>query len=61
MGEGTDRLTGRIMDLTELNIRTHEGKESFRLDHCIDAVNIEIGTSVGTNTYTAERSYGYDM
>lgn len=61
MGEGTDRLTGRIMDLTELNIRTHEGKESFRLDHCIDAVNIEIGTSVGTNTYTAERNYGYDM
>ena len=49
------------MDLTELNIRTHEGKESFRLDHCIDAVNVEIGTSVGTNTYTAERSYGYDM
>lgn len=59
--EGTKKLTERIMDLTELNIRTHEGKENFHLDHCIDAVSVEIGASVGTNTYTAERSYGYDM
>ncbi|MGN0362107.1 MAG: DUF5702 domain-containing protein [Bilifractor sp.] len=54
-------LTGRIMNLTELNIRERGGKESFRLDHCIDAVRIEIGASVGDNFYQAERSYGYDM
>ena len=61
LSEQTGKLTERIMDLTELNIRMHEGKKNFRLDHCIDAVNVELGVSVGTGSYTAERSYGYDM
>ncbi|MCC6095045.1 MAG: DUF5702 domain-containing protein [Eubacterium sp.] len=54
-------LAERIMNLTELNIREQKGKENFRLDHCIDAVTIEIGATVGNNRYQAERSYGYDL
>ena len=62
MSVSEQKLTMRIMDMIELNIRQEEGKESFALDACIDAVAVSFQIAGPENKiWQAERMYSYDM
>lgn len=55
-------LTFRCMDMIEQNIRLKPGKENFRIDSCMECLEMETGfLSPSGNRWTAIRSYGYDM
>ena len=55
-------LTFRCMDLIEQNIRLRPGKEKFQMDSCIECVDAEIVfTSPAGKSWTAARTYSYDM
>lgn len=59
--KNADSLTGSLMDLVEWNVRLEKDRPDFRLDTCLDALRVELHAAVGRNTYTIERSYGYNM
>ncbi|MEE1114889.1 MAG: DUF5702 domain-containing protein [Eubacterium sp.] len=59
--ESTEKLTNGAMDLVEMNMRNVENAGNFRLDCCIDAVEVELNAGIDKNVYTIRRSYGYDM
>ncbi|MGN0399209.1 MAG: DUF5702 domain-containing protein [Blautia sp.] len=54
--------TFRCMDMIEQNIRSLPGKKNFSIDCCLESLETEtvIGGPEGI-TWTALRSYGYDM
>lgn len=57
-----NNLTFRCMDMIEQNIRLKPGKENFRIDSCMECLEMETGfLSPSGNRWTAVRSYGYDM
>ena len=59
--KNADSLTGSLMDLVEWNVRLEKDRPDFRLDTCLDALRVELHAAVGRNSYTIERSYGYNM
>lgn len=57
-----NNLTFRCMDMIEQNIRLKPGKENFRIDSCMECLEMETGfLSPSGNRWTAIRNYGYDM
>lgn len=57
-----NNLTFRCMDMIEQNIRLKPGKENFRIDSCMECMEMETCfLSPSGNRWTAVRSYGYDM
>ncbi|MDO4470311.1 MAG: DUF5702 domain-containing protein [Bacillota bacterium] len=62
MSVSEQKLTMRIMDLIEINLRREAGKESFAFDACIDAVAVSFQIAGPENKiWQAERMYSYDM
>ena len=56
------RLAFRCMDMIEQNIRLKPGKENFRIDSCMECLEMETRfLSPSGNQWTAVRNYGYDM
>ena len=55
------KMTGAVMDLIEQNMHLVSGHEAFRLDCCMDALEIEAEASCGGQNYSIVRSFGYDM
>ncbi|MFQ7550618.1 MAG: DUF5702 domain-containing protein [Blautia marasmi] len=57
-----NNLTFRCMDMIEQNIRLKPGKENFRIDSCMEGLEMETSfLSPSGKRWTAVRSYGYDM
>ena len=55
-------LAFRCMDMIEQNIRLKPGKENFRIDSCMECLEMETRfLSPSGNQWTAVRNYGYDM
>ena len=62
MSVSEQKLTMRIMDMIEINLRREAGKESFAFDACIDAVAVSFQIAGPENKiWQAERMYSYDM
>ncbi|MDO4621355.1 MAG: DUF5702 domain-containing protein [Eubacteriales bacterium] len=59
--KGTRQLTEAVMDLTEINMRTTEGRTEFRLDACVDALAMAWTLDAGKKRFTVEQSYGYSF
>ena len=54
--------TFRCMDMIEQNIRCLPGKENFSMDCCLESLETEtVLRGPEGITWTALRSYGYDM
>ncbi len=53
-------LNFRAMDLMELEIRRLDSNPGFRMDRCIERMNVSIGASgSGIGEYRVRRTYGY--
>lgn len=60
--ESEDQKIMGTMDMIEADIRNHPGRENFRLDCCLDAMEVEIDVQVDQKrTYTVRRQYGYNL
>lgn len=59
--KGTQQITAAAMDLTEINMRTTEGRPEFRLDACVDAMAMSWTLEAGRKRFTVEQSYGYAL
>ena len=57
---GQDKIM-RCMDIMEIRVRQNEGKQNFRLDSCIAALEIQMEMSVCNRMFSIQRNYGYDM
>lgn len=57
---GQDKVM-RCMDIVEMQIRQKEGKQNFRLDSCIAALEIQMEMSACDRIFSIQRNYGYDM
>lgn len=58
--ESADSKIMGSMDMIEADIRNRRGRESFRMDCCLDAMEVEIDVQVNqTRTYTVLHQYGY--
>ena len=56
-----EKVTGRLMDIMEEDIRRTKGNSCFRIDGCIDGMRAEAAVSSGYGyQYTIARSYGYE-
>ena len=56
-----EKVTGRLMDIMETDIRRTKGNSCFRIDGCIDGMRAEAAVSSGYGyQYTITRSYGYE-
>lgn len=56
-----EKVTGRLMDIMEADIRRTKGNSCFRIDGCIDGMRAEAAVSSGYGyQYTIARSYGYE-
>lgn len=49
----------RGMDMVEYGMREREGKESFRLDHCIGQLEAQAEAEGGGIRLSVSRGYGY--
>ena len=58
--KGADELTRSLMDLVEMSIRAKEGREGFRLDNCLDSIEVELRAEVAGRELTVTRRYGYE-
>ena len=58
--QSSEQMTTALMDLVEMHVRTEKGRTTFRLDHCVDALRVELPVQIGRNQYRIERSYGYN-
>lgn len=48
------------MDVFELSLRGQEGHENFRMDSCMDALEVQVDVKAnGRKTFTITREYGY--
>ena len=52
-------LSSGLMDLVEYNIRRMEGRQSFRIDSCIDSLGMSLSTVCEGKRLTASGSYQY--
>ncbi|WP_408069772.1 DUF5702 domain-containing protein [Butyrivibrio sp. JL13D10] len=60
--ENKDKKTKRLMDIIEMNIRKTEGNQGFRIDNCIDILNVQFDiTGAYSKRIEIERTYGYEM
>ena len=60
--ESADSKIMGSMDMIEADIRNQQGRENFRMDCCLDAMEVEIDVRVNrTRTYTVLHQYGYDL
>lgn len=60
--ESTDSKIMGSMDMIEADIRNQPGRENFRMDCCLDAMEVEIDVRVNhTRTYTVLHQYGYHL
>jgi len=57
---GEEKLA-RAMNIVEMTMQGIKGRESFHLDSCLYSLEVNMQMSVLTNTYSIQRSYGYDM
>ncbi|HIY18728.1 MAG TPA: hypothetical protein IAA44_04920 [Candidatus Blautia avistercoris] len=57
--QSREKMTIRAMDVVEMEIRNKDGKETFRLDCCIGALEAEAAVESDIKTYQINRSYGY--
>lgn len=58
---GKENKVKRGMDMVELSIRSMEGREGFRLDHCIVALEASVDVEANKRkTFTVTRQYCYD-
>lgn len=56
------KLTMRMMDMIEVNLRQEKGKEHFAFDACVDAAAVSFQIVGPENKiWQAERMYSYDM
>ena len=53
------KLTYKCMDLVEYGMRTSAGKQTFRLDCCVDELEAGMKMKIGSREYEITRSYGY--
>ncbi len=58
--ENSSSLTAALMDLTEHLMRTERHRPHFRLDNCLEAVELEFEAEAGRQRYHIERRYAYD-
>lgn len=49
----------RGMDMVEMQVRKGAGRESFRLDHCIEAVEASVDIKANGRIYTVTKQYSY--
>lgn len=50
------------MDMIEADVRNQQGREQFRMDCCLEAMEVEIDMQVNrTRTYTVLYQYGYNL
>ena len=50
----------RGMDMIEVHIRSHSGRQEFRLDNCIEAIEASIDVEANRiKTFTVTRQYSY--
>ena len=54
-------LTDGLMDMTEHRMRVLSERSAFRLDNCLDALELETHVTAGSRIYTIRRSFGYDQ
>ncbi len=60
--EPEDSKVMRSMDMIERNIRSQPGRENFRLDCCVESMEVAIDVRVNARkTYTALHRYGYNL
>lgn len=60
--ESTDRKIMGSMDMVEADIRSRQGRENFRMDCCLGAMEVEIDVRADQmKTYTVLHQYGYDL
>lgn len=56
-----EKVTERLMDVMEADIRQTKGNSCFRIDGCMDAMTAEASVSSGYGyQYSIKRTYGYD-
>ena len=60
LDESSASLTASLMDLTEHLMRTEKNRPFFRLDNCLEAVELEFEAEAGTQGYHIARRYAYD-
>lgn len=59
--ESQEKVTERLMDVMEADIRQTKGNSCFRIDGCMDAMTAEASVSSGYGyQYSIKRAYGYD-
>lgn len=59
--EAQEKVTGRLMDVMEADIRQTKGNSCFRIDGCIDGMRAEAEVTSGYGyRYSIARSYGYE-
>lgn len=60
--ESEDNKIMGSMDMIEGDIRNRPGRENFRLDCCLEAMEVEIDVQVNrSRTYTVLNQYGYNL
>ncbi|WP_455616381.1 DUF5702 domain-containing protein [Eisenbergiella sp.] len=59
--ESQEKVTERLMDVMEADIRQTKGNSCFRIDGCMDAMTAEASVSSGYGyQYSIKRAYRYD-
>lgn len=60
--ESSQTQTLKCLDVFELTVRGKEGYSSFRMDSCIDALEIEMDVNSNSRkTYQVRQQYGYNL
>ena len=54
-------VTFGAMDLVEYNMRTIQQQPGFRLDCCVDELEVGFTAKIGKRQYEITRNYGYEM
>ena len=54
-------VTFGAMDLVEYNMRTEQQQPGFRLDCCVDELEVGFTAVIGKREYEITRNYGYEM
>lgn len=60
LAEAKSRKLERGMDMVEACIRSGTGRESFRLDHCIEAIEVSVDVNANRwKSFTVTKQYSY--
>ena len=61
MAKGKDTKVSRAMDMVELSVRLEEGRENFRLDSCIVALEASVDIKANKRkVFNVARQYCYE-